>query len=318
MAKKADDPKFCRYGAWYLSRICREFHAEMGAVKTGTDIDAVHRMRVASRRLRAGLSLFSPCFSKDAYRKISKGVRRITRDLGDARDLDVQMGYLQGLIVDHQSGEGKALDGCRMLLSRTREKRKALQPKVIADCMRLEEKGIVPLLEKEIAAWKKPESPSGEMPTRGFPLERSGRAITRRVRKLLSYSPVVQDPEAVQAHHAMRIAAKRLRYLLEVYAPLYKKEFRPVLRRLKTLQEILGNLHDCDVWIANLEVALCDVHDSAVEWDPVLRAGMAFVLADRKRARDEYYLCLRAEWEGLVASGLFSGLLETVSGGGRR
>jgi len=317
MAKRRgeEEGRFCRYGAWYLSRIHREFCAEIRGVKEGRDPEAVHRMRVASRRLRAGIPLFSRCFSRKAYQKVSRGVRRITRDLGDARDLDVQIAYLEGLVESLREDGGPQVNGCIALLSRKKEERDALQPKVIADCSRLEQKGILSLLEEEIGAWNTPDGPPHRLPSRGFPMKRSGKAIQKKVEKLLSYSPAVGDPDAVEAHHAMRIAAKRLRYIIEVYAPLYRNELKPVLKRLKALQEILGNLHDCDVWIMDLQEALKRREDPSAERDPGLEAGMAFILKDQKKARAAYYLALREEWEALVASGLFSDLKDAVSSG---
>jgi len=175
MVKRRGDQhgRFCRYGAWYLSRIHREFCAEIEGVKEGRDTEAVHRMRVASRRLRAGLPLFSRCFSKKVYQKVSRGVSRITSDLGDARDLDVQIGYLEGLIESLRADNAPEVKGCVALLSRKREMRDALQPKVIADCVRLEEKGIPALLAEEIGAWNIPDGPPHRIPSRGFPMKRS-------------------------------------------------------------------------------------------------------------------------------------------------
>jgi len=315
MAKRRGDQhgRFCRYGAWYLSRIHREFCAEIEGVKEGRDTEAVHRMRVASRRLRAGLPLFSRCFSKKVYQKVSRGVSRITSDLGDARDLDVQIGYLEGLIESLRADNAPEVKGCVALLSRKREMRDALQPKVIADCVRLEEKGIPALLAEEIGAWNIPDAPPHRIPSRGFPMKRSGRAIQKKVEKLLSYAPAVQDPDAAEAHHAMRIAAKRLRYVIEVYAPLYRNELKPMLKRLKALQEILGNLHDCDVWIMDLQDTLKRMEDQSADRDPELEAGMAFILKDRREARAACYVALKEEWEMLTASGLFSDLMDTVS-----
>jgi len=315
MAKRRGDQngRFCRYGAWYLSRVHREFCAEIEGVKEGRDTEAVHRMRVASRRLRAGLPLFSRCFSKKVYQKVSRGVRRITSDLGDARDLDVQIGYLEGLVGGLRVEDGAEVRGCMAILSRKRELRDALQPKVIADCVRLEEKEIPALLEEEIGAWDIPDGPPHRLPSRGFPMKRSGRAIQKKIEKLLSYAQSVRDPDAAEAHHAMRIAAKRLRYVIEVYAPLYRNELKSILKRLKALQEILGNLHDCDVWIMELQDTLQRREDQSTDRDPELEAGMAFILKDRRKARAAHYLALKEEWEALTASGLFSDLIGIVS-----
>ena len=54
-----------------------------------TDIEGVHRMRVASRRLRAALEIFEPCFPKKPYKKALRDVKEIADALGERRDHDV-------------------------------------------------------------------------------------------------------------------------------------------------------------------------------------------------------------------------------------
>ena len=62
----------------------------------GTDIEFVHDMRVASRRLRAAMRNFADCFTrKKKFRRHLKRVERITSRLGDVRDLDVLIDRFQ-------------------------------------------------------------------------------------------------------------------------------------------------------------------------------------------------------------------------------
>lgn len=63
-------------------------------VRKADDIEAVHDMRVASRRLRAALAVFEPAFACAAYSALIREVRSITRALGAARDLDVMIDAL--------------------------------------------------------------------------------------------------------------------------------------------------------------------------------------------------------------------------------
>jgi triphosphatase len=65
--------------------------------RAGDDIEALHDMRVASRRLRAALAIFGKVFPRDEFRAIKKQVGDITDALGAVRDLDVQMDYLRNL-----------------------------------------------------------------------------------------------------------------------------------------------------------------------------------------------------------------------------
>jgi CHAD domain-containing protein len=58
------------------------------------DIEQVHDMRVASRRLRAVLEIFAPCFDRDAYRPVLRDVKVLADALGARRDPDVQLDAL--------------------------------------------------------------------------------------------------------------------------------------------------------------------------------------------------------------------------------
>ena len=80
--------------------------------------------------------------------------------------------------------------------------------------------------------------------------------IAIRLGKLLSYEGWVHNPDAIAEHHAIRIAAKKLRYTIEVYGPIYRRGLKKPLSRVKKIQEILGDLHDCDVWIDTVMVML--------------------------------------------------------------
>jgi CHAD domain-containing protein len=65
--------------------------------RAGEDIEALHDMRVGSRRLRAALGLFAKIFSKEDYRALDKQIGDITDALGAVRDHDVQLDYLRNL-----------------------------------------------------------------------------------------------------------------------------------------------------------------------------------------------------------------------------
>ena len=74
------------------------FHKMMDnaeGTRLGEDIEALHDMRVGSRRLRAALSVFAKIFPKSEYQTLDKQVGDITDALGAVRDLDVQLDYLR-------------------------------------------------------------------------------------------------------------------------------------------------------------------------------------------------------------------------------
>src|SRR4051794_41870542 len=66
-------------------------------------------MRVASRRLRAALEIFEPCFPRKRYRKALRRVKALGDALGERRDLDVQIELLEGLTREVGRDDRKAL-----------------------------------------------------------------------------------------------------------------------------------------------------------------------------------------------------------------
>jgi len=83
-----------------------------------------------------------------------------------------------------------------------------------------------------------------------MPLADAAERILRvRVDELYSFTPKALDPSEERALHDMRIAAKRLRYLLELTSPCFGAYAATGAKRAKQLQDLLGEIHDCDVML---------------------------------------------------------------------
>jgi hypothetical protein len=110
------------------------------------------------------------------------------------------------------------------------------------------------------------------------------RIARTRLDELEGFVPAVLDPREVTALHDMRIAAKRLRYLLEATAPTcFGAYARTAGKRARELQDLIGEIHDCDVAIPRVEQALAAV-EAADEEQLVRRAGDASDLDPRLAA----------------------------------
>jgi CHAD domain-containing protein len=83
-----------------------------------TDIERVHDMRVASRRLRAALEVFAPCFPRDAHRELLREVKALADALGRRRDPDVQIAELTKLREQLPAEDHPGVD---VLIARARE-----------------------------------------------------------------------------------------------------------------------------------------------------------------------------------------------------
>jgi CHAD domain-containing protein len=75
------------------------------------------------------------------------------------------------------------------------------------------------------------------------------RIVRTRLDELRSLAPAALEPSAATAQHDMRIAAKRLRYVLEIAGPCLGPEAKEARDAAKRLQSVLGEIHDCDVML---------------------------------------------------------------------
>ena len=79
--------------------------------------------------------------------------------------------------------------------------------------------------------------------------ENAAQIVRTRLEELRSLAEAALDPDAARAQHDVRIAAKRLRYVLEIVEPCFGEEARTARRAARDLQGALGELHDCDVML---------------------------------------------------------------------
>ncbi len=75
----------------------------------------------------------------------------------------------------------------------------------------------------------------------------AARIVAVRLEELRGFADEALRPDASRAQHDMRIAAKRLRYLLEIFEPCLGEEAQAARAAAKRLQSVLGDLHDCDL-----------------------------------------------------------------------
>ena len=85
-AKRRPDPAVSSFAAQAALLQLRRLTAEMAGVRLNEDVEAIHRSRVASRRLRAVLDTFQGSLPEKKAARWLKQVREITRSLGAARD----------------------------------------------------------------------------------------------------------------------------------------------------------------------------------------------------------------------------------------
>ena len=215
---------------------------EAGALAT-SDPEYLHQMRVATRRLRSALRAFRSVLDPAFVRAADSGLRAIAQETGAARDWDVLATQTLPAVLAAYGDEGVS----RTILARVAVKRRAAR-EAMRDALRSTSYARSVLV---IARWlAQPQAAAGSSANlAAF----ASRAVARRHRKLLARARHPARLDAA-ARHKVRIEAKRVRYIVEGFAPLYpKKPVRAYLKALAQIQEDLGEANDAVVATAYLQ-----------------------------------------------------------------
>jgi len=212
--------------------------------RLGEDIEALHDMRVATRRMRSASRVFGPYFKQKRIKPFIKGLRRTGRALGRVRDIDVSLEnasrYLQQLSEDEQS----ALDP---LLERWRQKNQDLRASMLNYLDSKRYKTFVDefntfLATKGDGAKKiKTSKPNTYRVYQAVPI-----LIYKRYSILRGYDEIINQAQ-LETLHALRIDVKRFRYLLEFVREVIGPTGKDVIQECVIVQDHLGELNDADV-----------------------------------------------------------------------
>ncbi|GMU39620.1 MAG: hypothetical protein AMXMBFR23_04860 [Chloroflexota bacterium] len=227
------------YGFVWLRRHWAEFlHHEPGT-RLGEDIEALHQMRVATRRLRATIALFRAVLPA-RLETLRDELQWAGHELGAVRDLDVQIEGMQALQAAAPEEEAYALAPLVAILEEQRVEERARLIELL-DSARYAT--MVAAMSAALREGPPPAIPPTEV--RGFAapiLTRRVRAVRRDGGRLTPGSPPVE-------FHALRIRGKRLRYSLELFGDLYGRPAQRMTESVKRLQDLLGEHQDADVMI---------------------------------------------------------------------
>ncbi len=302
------------YGSGILTRSLEAILIEIPGVRDGGDIENIHRMRVATRRLRAGLATFEKWMPGKRVIDWVRQVRSITRSLGAARDTDVQLDLLRQVYQEIPQGLEKA--GVHRLLVRIQQRRKGLQADVLKSLAKYEKSGVSQEMQQilgPIAALRAVINMDSPV-LYGLAQQSVGDALD----KFLSFEPYIHDPDEVEKLHAMRIAAKHLRYTLEIFAELYEEGMKPHLQTMRRVQDLLGDIHDDDVWIAWLPEFIKEERQRTYEYYGIfgpfrkLSPGLDYFLNRCQQDRNKTYGKFLREWDAWNGENAWQSLRDAV------
>jgi CHAD domain-containing protein len=252
-----------------------------------SDVEGVHDMRVASRRLRSALRDFMPYLRKRKLRRANDYLKAIADALGAVREEDVAIMALEELMKEAPEDVTAGIERLAAECAARREGARAELLEAITEgtLARLQgefsyalEHAANPRRRKKNARKdKEPETPAS--------FRQAGRAIIAAgFRDLQKLSTSLHQPHGEERLHRMRIASKRLRYAIELFAHCWGEPLVPFSEEIADMQGHLGELHDCDVWITALGARLQAQSSKAVAATDDGEPDMETIAQDRRAA----------------------------------
>ncbi len=230
-----------------MAAFARLLHAVLGhwlasemAVHHSEDSEAVHQLRVALRRGVIAFALFRPLLPAAAHQRWREAMKGVLGSLAEMRELDVVHAEL---LATTGAPEEEGLGLLAERLDRMRVRARAATRKMLAaqdhgDLLL----GLAAWLERE--GWRE-DADTALLLRQDLPVvDHAARMLTRTHKRLARAG---RDPGELDTagRHELRLAAKRMRYAVEFFAPLYPGHRRePWSRRLRRLQDLLGEDND--------------------------------------------------------------------------
>jgi CHAD domain-containing protein len=226
-----------RFSALYATH-----RKELVRVRKNGSEEAIHNLRVASRRILETLRVFDGAIDADVASPVRRALKRWMRLSGSVRDLDI------AIALARQCGGGDAMGfGDEWQQKRTQRwdrLQKRLKTKVGAGGF-----GAPASLVPDSAA----PSQSVIWDYSLSAAQNASAALPLLLHRYLLHGNAIPVPDAANppddaVYHRFRLRTKRFRYTLEAFETFYPQvPFRELLGRLKNFQQILGWLHDCEV-----------------------------------------------------------------------
>lgn len=293
-------------------------------LKDPEDKEALHDFRVALRRLRTTVRAYRPQLEGSVPRRLRRKLRDVAEATNSARDAEVALMWLRPLEAEVSKREQA---GLRWLIERIERGHGRDLPHALVDARR-SFIGVERKLRKGLEVYHRTVPVQRAKPEERFAAV-AATALRDQAKQLdqLLASIASRDDDAI---HQARIAAKRLRYMLEPLSTVVVGG-ADLVQRLKQLQDNLGELHDLSVLEEEVRIALeaAAVARAGRIWEltledepepPAIRAAQRrrqnpglFAVAQRSRARREMlFRQIKAEW--LVGAGQWANAITGALG----
>jgi CHAD domain-containing protein/CYTH domain-containing protein len=277
------------------------------------DAEALHDFRVGLRRLRSTVRAYAEQLKDSIGGKDRRRLKALARATGDSRDAEVMIGWMEARRDQLSDAERAGLD---WLLERLRARQEKLDRNLrdeVAHDFGRERKR----LARRLSTYQAHVSAAdpGEQPRMGAVVADLVASHADDLRRRLEAARSIEEQEAL---HEGRISAKRLRYLLEPFADELPDAAWTV-KRLKKMQDTLGEMHDAHVagLLLASERAEAEAMDPRPEPDPL--PGLDALAAAARKEVERLYAQACVAWLAGRAGELFArvdAVAEQMRGGG--
>lgn len=251
--------------------------------RIGRDPESLHQMRVAARQLRAVLHAAAPLFVREWVDSLQEELAWLSRVLGPARDLDVQIAYIHQEAMTFGARDRTPL--MRFTAHLVSEREKAQQ----ALLSELKSPRYLDLIRRLRAAAQHPAVVPSTVTLRDL----AAREF-KKLRKSIRRAGAAPDSATV---HDIRIKTKRARYVADLAEPMIGKPAARFIKQARVVQDILG-MHQ-DALLAEAHVQAFLKHSTGVRAAFVAGRMVERQQARRKQARTE----MRKLWKRLLKRG---------------
>jgi CHAD domain-containing protein len=297
-----------------LGRLWQVVAANIAGVVAQVDCEFLHDLRVAIRRTRSLLGQLGQAIPPRDLTMLSRGLSWAGQATGPLRDLDVYLLEFNAL----ESRIPPELAGALLPLREHLEQRQRLAHRELVAVFAGQRWQRVTARWRELA--RRLEQGQTRFAGARQPLgELAGQRLQRLARRLLRDGRAIEPSSVPEALHELRKRGKKLRYLLELLAPLWNASMaRPLVRSIKELQELLGEHQDAVVQAEAL-LQWCDELAGSAPARTLLAMGVLFEQrcqrqhALRARYAEVFLAFDSAETQQRLTS--LTSALEPVSGG---
>jgi CHAD domain-containing protein len=206
-------------------RLLKRLSIQIARATRSPDSESVHQLRVAIRRFTQSIAVYKPYFPEKEVQKSRRRLKKIMTAAGEVRNCDIALKYL---------GRWRAPD-IEHLQQKLESRRKESTRSLEDELERWRDRQMLAKWRTTLAAGQ------GVAPD-----EIPQRAVSRMAEDFLELGRKAASPHASpHGLHRFRIIAKKFRYTLELFQPLYGPSATGLMARIKRASTLLGDINDC-------------------------------------------------------------------------